>query len=124
MADIEHIQYINAPAAVVYRALTTEAGLAEVWTRELAVEARLGAVNTFHFGDEKPTRMKIVALVTDARLAWECVDSDPEWIGTEVSFELTESAGKTSIILRHKHWREVTDFTGGATTTGRCFCTA
>ncbi|KAF1720866.1 SRPBCC family protein [Pseudoxanthomonas wuyuanensis] len=110
MPDIEHIQYVKTPIAEVYRALTTADGLAEIWTRELAFTAQEGAINEFSFGDEAPTRMEITELVPDKRMVWHCVDSDPEWIGTDVSFELAQSNGRTSVVLRHTGWRELTEF--------------
>lgn len=110
MADIEHIQYLNAPASVVYEALTTHKGLSAVWTTELAVEAKVGAVNEFRFGPDDTTRMKVLELVPNRRVLWECVDSDPEWVGTKVGFELEERDGKVALTLRHMDWREVTEF--------------
>lgn len=110
MANIEHIQYIKAPVEKVYETLTSERGLAEVWTRELSFVAQPGAVNEFRFGDEAPTKMKITELTENKKMVWHCIDSDPEWIGTHVSFELNEKGGKTSVVLRHTDWREVTEF--------------
>jgi uncharacterized protein YndB with AHSA1/START domain len=110
MANIEHIQYVNAPAARVFATLTQEEGLAEIWTKTLSVEAKLGAVNEFRFGDEQPTLMKITELETAKRLMWHCVDSEPEWVGTDVSFDLTEENGKTAVTLKHMNWREVTEY--------------
>jgi len=110
MANIEHIQYINAPVEKVYEVLTTESGLAEVWTQELTFAAQLGAVNEFKFGDEAPTKMKITELVKNEKMGWHCTDSDPEWVGTNISFDLNQLGGKTSITLRHKDWKSVTEF--------------
>jgi uncharacterized protein YndB with AHSA1/START domain len=110
MANIEHIQYINVPVAQVYKALTTTEGLSEVWTRKLNVTAQPGAINEFCFGDEPPTRMEIVELLPDKTIVWRCVGSDPEWIGTTISFELEERQGKTSVRLGHFDWQDVTEF--------------
>lgn len=110
MANIEHFQYVNVPPALVYQALTTASGLAEVWTQDLQFSAEIDAVNEFRFGDERPTKMKITALIPDTRMTWHCVDSDPEWIGTNVSFELNDMGKKTAVTLRHTDWREVTEF--------------
>lgn len=110
MANIEHIQYINAPVDKVYDVLTSARGLAEVWTQELTFVAELGAVNAFMFGDEAPTTMKITELVKNQKMSWHCVESDPEWVGTHVSFELHQVGEKTSIVLRHTDWRLVTEF--------------
>jgi len=110
MANIEHIQYISAPASAVYQVLASAEGLVEVWTQELQFVAEVGSVNEFRFGNEVPTKMKIITLVPDQRMEWRCVESDPEWIGTCVSFELSEKDGITSVVLQHAGWREVTEF--------------
>ncbi len=110
MADIEHIQYINAPAQRVFAALSEERGLGEIWTRTLSVEAKLGAVNEFRFGDEVPTLMKITELENSRRMVWHCIESEPEWVGTDVSFDLTEADGKTAVTLKHMNWRAVTEY--------------
>lgn len=110
MANIEHIQYVNAPASEVYPVLASAEGLAEIWTQELTFNAEVGSVNEFRFGDEKPTKMEITDLVPNQKMIWRCIDSDPEWIGTGVSFELQEVGGKTSVTLKHTNWRKVTEF--------------
>ncbi|MEN3156908.1 SRPBCC domain-containing protein [Alkalimonas sp. NCh-2] len=110
MINIEQIQYIKAPASQVYQVLTTAAGLAAIWTKELTFSAKAGAINEFRFGDETPTKMQITALTPNQRMDWLCLDSDPEWIGTRVCFELQESNGKTAVTLQHADWRELTDF--------------
>lgn len=110
MARIEHIQYINTLPSKVYEVLTTARGLAEVWTQDLTFIAQLDAVNEFRFGDEHPTKMAIVELVPNNKMTWQCIDSDPEWIGTSVSFELEQRGDKTAVTLKHTDWREVTEF--------------
>ncbi|WP_010271943.1 SRPBCC family protein [Paenibacillus senegalensis] len=111
MANIEHLQMINKPAIEVYEALTTAKGLSEIWTRELTVhDNQVGAVNEFHFGSDDLTKMQVTELTSPNKVVWYCTESDPEWVGTTLSFDLTEKNGKTTLILRHSNWREVTDF--------------
>jgi len=110
MANIEQLQSIHVPATEVYRALTTAEGLSEVWTRELKIRDRVGEVHEFQFGDDDLTKMQIVELTPPTRIEWLCTESDPEWVGTAISFELNEKRGKTAVILRHSNWKEVTDF--------------
>ncbi|MCW3464555.1 SRPBCC family protein [Chitinophaga nivalis] len=110
MENIEHINYLKAPIGKVYEVLTTAAGLAAVWTNKLEVEPRVGFVNTFDFNDNYATRMKILELVENKRIWWECIASDPEWVGTQVTFELSEKNGVTTVLLRHLYWRELTTF--------------
>ncbi|SKB82474.1 SRPBCC family protein [Dyadobacter psychrophilus] len=110
MEKIEHINYIKVPVAKVYEALTTQEGLAAVWTTDLVVKPEIGFVNEFGFGDEDYTKMKIVELSQNKRIEWECIESDPEWVGTGISFELSEKNGVTSVVLKHFNWRELTEF--------------
>ncbi|AYN05931.1 SRPBCC domain-containing protein [Flavobacterium sp. 140616W15] len=110
MEKIEHINYIKAPITAVYKALTTQGGLSAIWTEELIVKPELGFINEFNFGDNDNTKMKVIELVQNQRVLWECLDSGPEWVGTKISFDLTEKNGITSIVLKHFDWRELTEF--------------
>lgn len=110
MANIEHLQSIRVPLSEVYKALTTAEGLAEVWTRELTIYDQVGAINEFRFGSDDVTKMRIVELTPPQRIEWLCTESDPEWVGTTISFELSEIRGKTNVLLRHANWKEVTNF--------------
>lgn len=110
MVNIEHLQTVNVPASTVYEALTTAKGLSEIWTNELLVNDQIGCVNEFRFGGKGLTKMRIDELVPNKKILWECVDSDPEWIGTTISFDMEEKNGKTSILFRQMNWEEVTAF--------------
>lgn len=110
MASIEHLQIINSPVYKVYAALTTREGLSEVWTNDLIVDATVGAINEFHFGANDTAKMKVVELLPNHTIKWECVyaDADTEWIGTTITFKLNEADGKTTIDFSHANWKEVT----------------
>lgn len=110
MVNIEQLQKINTSAHQVYVALTTKEGLSEVWTNDLEVEEVVGKENTFRFGPNDTVKVKIVELVPDKRVSWECIESnaEPEWIGTKITFALTESNGTTTIDFSHAQWQEIT----------------
>ena len=110
MESIEQINYLKVPIAKVYDALTSEEGLKNVWTKKLKVKPEIGFINEFDFDEEYITKMKIIELVENKKILWECVASDEEWIGTNISFELTEKDNITTVILKHFNWRERTDF--------------
>ena len=110
MEKIEHINYIKVPAAVIYEALTTQDGLGKVWTNKLIVKPQLNFINEFDFDDNYGTKMKVVELSEYKKIAWECVESDPEWIGTGITFELEEKNNVTSVVLIHYGWRQLTEF--------------
>ncbi|MEN7548814.1 SRPBCC domain-containing protein [Rapidithrix thailandica] len=110
MKSIEQINYIKVPASIVYEALTTEEGLGHVWTKKLVVKPETGFINEFDFDEGYTTKMKNIELVKNSKVLWECIESDKEWIGTGISFELSENEGVTKIMLKHFDWRELTDF--------------
>ncbi|AOZ92564.1 SRPBCC family protein [Paenibacillus crassostreae] len=110
MPNIEHLQIANVSSSIVYDALTTSKGLSEVWTNELIVQNRTGLINEFRFGSNDITKMEILEIVSNSRVVWKCIDSDPEWIDTLVSFEIEEKNQKSYITLKHSNWREITTF--------------
>ena len=110
MHNIEHIQYIRRPIEAVYGTLTTETGLAAVWTEKLIVKPETGFVNEFDFSDNYGTKFRNAELAPPERILWECVQSDPQWIGTKVAFDLETRKDTTAVTLRHTGWREVTEF--------------
>lgn len=112
MAHIELVNYIKAPISTVYAILTQESGLYEIWTKKLTVKPEVGFVNEFDFDEGYITKMKIIALEQDKRIVWECIASDKEWVGTTISFELSEKNNRTTIVLKHEGWRAVTEFYG------------
>lgn len=110
MANIEHLQTVHVPASKVYETLTTAEGLSETWTNELVVNHQIGFINEFRFGSNDTTKMRIEELIPDKKVVWQCIDSDPEWIGTMISFDIEEKNGKSYVTLRHMNWKEITPF--------------
>ncbi|MCR8642019.1 SRPBCC domain-containing protein [Paenibacillus sp. N1-5-1-14] len=110
MPNIEHLQIVKVPASKVYEALTTAEGLSEVWTNELMVQDQIGFVNEFFFGSNDITKMQVVELEKNRKIVWKCIDSDPEWVDTFISFEIEEKNNKSHVTLKHSDWREVTSF--------------
>lgn len=110
MESIEQINYIKSPIDAVYKALTLESGLSQIWTKKLKVKPEIGFVNEFDFGEGYITKFKIIELVENNKVVWKCIASDKEWIGTKVSFELVEKDTSTTVILKHYEWSERTDY--------------
>ncbi len=110
MESIEQVNYIKTPIATVYKALTSEEGLGHVWTKKLKVKPEIGFVNEFDFDEGYITKFKTIELEENNKIVWQCIVSDEEWIGTKVSFELTEKDNTTTVTLKHFDWRERTEF--------------
>ena len=96
MADIFHRVQMHASPAEVFRALTEQAGLSRWWARD----------------GKLVVKMRIAEMKDDARVAWQCVEGPPDWIGTDISFDLAEEGDETVVRFGHRNWREATDFMG------------
>ena len=116
MVDIVHRIGIKAPAAKVYNALTSTDGLARWWTEETKGNAAIGGKIEFTFrsesGDVKGKMvMEVKELKAQKHVRWECVEGPPEWIGTDITFDLSQEDDQTIIIFGHRKWREAVEFT-------------
>lgn len=115
MADIIHRIGIASPASRVFAALTSISGLAQWWTEDTTGRAAAGGTITFTFrkqtGEEiGKMAMEVLEQNTDTHVQWNCVDGPPDWIGTEITFDLSVQDGITILVFGHRHWREASEF--------------
>jgi uncharacterized protein YndB with AHSA1/START domain len=115
MVDIIHRIGIRAAADDVYRAIASVEGVAGWWTRETLGDANPGGTMTvvFRSGGAELGRMNMhVASVRPAKaVRWRVTDGPPEWIGTDVTFDLHEEGEHTILLFGHRNWREAVEFT-------------
>ena len=115
MADIIHRIGIRSSAAQVYKALSTIEGLAHWWTEETEGDEQVGEKIGFTFrsetGDIKGKMvMEVQELNPGKNVRWRCVDGPAEWMGTDITFDLSEQDNQTIIIFGHRNWREAVEF--------------
>ena len=41
---------------------------------------------------------------------WHCADGPEEWVGTNLSFDLSPSGGETVVVFTHGDWRQPVEF--------------
>ena len=115
MVNIIHRIAVKAPLARVYAALSTVEGVAGWWTRETSGESKPGGAVQVLFrspdGSERG-RMEfdVLELNPNKKVHWRFKSGPEEWIGTDVTFELSEDGDSTSILFAHKNWREAVEF--------------
>ena len=115
MVDIIHRIGIRASAGQVYKALSTIQGLANWWTEEVEGDENIRGRVKFTFrsetGDIKGQMvMEIQQLNAQQTVRWQCVDGPAEWIGTEITFDLSQQDDQIIIIFGHRNWREEVEF--------------
>jgi len=116
MVDIIHRIGIRSSAGQVYKALSTIQGLANWWTEEVEGEEKIGGRIKFTFrseaGDVKGQMvMEVLELTQQQAVRWQCVDGPAEWIGTSITFDLSQQDDQIIIIFGHRNWREGIEFT-------------
>jgi uncharacterized protein YndB with AHSA1/START domain len=113
MVDILHRIGITASPKDVYAALTTIDGLAGWWTEDTKGSTDIGGVIAFRFADAPPPAgfdMLVLDSEPGTLVRWEVVDGPEEWIGTHVSFELSEADGFTIVLFKQAGWKEPVEF--------------
>jgi len=110
MPDILHRVAIKSAPNDAYRALTTLEGLAGWWTTETQGNCNVGGVIQFRFGTRGGIDMKVLELDPAKRVLWQVVGGPPDWIGTKVSFELSQDDDFTIILFKHQRWKKPIEF--------------
>ncbi len=110
MPDILHRVGVKSPTKDVYKALTTIDGLAGWWTVTTSGDSKVGGKIHFQFGDRGAFDMRVLELVPNKRVLWEVVDGPAEWVGTKVSFNLTQEGEQTTVMFKHMDWAAPVEF--------------
>ena len=112
MPDIRHRVAISAPLESVYDAVATTDGISEWWTRGgVRGESREGSRIQFFFGQPEPAAvMEVTRLSPNELVSWSCVEGADEWVGTELSFDVTHADDETVVLFTHADWRGPTEF--------------
>lgn len=116
MVNIIHRIGIKSASEKVYKALATIEGLANWWTDDTAGDEEVGGKIKFTFrtgaGDIiGEMKMEVKELNPPQRVSWQCVEGPDEWVGTEITFDLSQQDDQTIIIFGHRNWREAIEFT-------------
>lgn len=109
MSEILHQLNIKAPPGKVYQALTEAKGLANWWTQHVVAEPRVNSIAQFTLEHgQMPLRMKILRLIPNKAVVWHCVGGHPEWIDTQLYFELEPIKEGTVLHFAHRGWKRLT----------------
>ena len=105
MADVLQDLPIAAPAAKVFAAISTPAGLDEWWTLSSSGTPALGADYALDFGPEYQWRARVVRCVPDKEFELELTSAMPDWVHTRVGFTLEDlGSGRTWVRFTHVGW--------------------
>lgn len=116
MVDIIHRIGIKSPTTQVYNALTSLEGLAHWWTEEVQGDGQIGGKIEFRFrsktGELIGTMvMEVQELNAQKDVRWRCIEGPAEWVGTDITFQLSQQGEQTIVLFGHRNWREAVEFT-------------
>ncbi|HEY6077828.1 MAG TPA: SRPBCC domain-containing protein [Polyangiaceae bacterium] len=116
MVDIIHKVGIKAPISKVYAALSTVEGVAGWWSRETSGDSKLGGTIKVVFrspaGELKgQMEFQLRELHPNEQVVWRVTSGPEEWLGTDVTFALSQRGEHTVVIFGHRNWREAVEFT-------------
>jgi len=116
MVDILHRIGIKSPATEVYNALTSLEGLAQWWTEEVQGSSQVGGKIEFLFRTKSGELlgkmvMEVLELNAPKDVRWRCIEGPDEWIGTDITFQLSEQDNQTIVLFGHRNWREAVEGT-------------
>jgi uncharacterized protein YndB with AHSA1/START domain len=116
MVNIIHRIGIRSGSEKVYKAISTIEGVSNWWTEEVEGDDKAGGKIQFTFRTETGNikgqmLMEVKELNPQQRVRWHCVEGPDEWIGTDVTFDLSEQDNQIILIFGHRNWREAVEFT-------------
>jgi uncharacterized protein YndB with AHSA1/START domain len=116
MIDIIHRIGIKTPVNQVYKALTTLEGLSNWWTEEVKGDEKIGEKIEFYFRTKAGDLigrmvMEVKELSDSKKVRWRCIEGPEEWIGTDITYELSVAENQTIVLFGHRNWKEAVEMT-------------
>lgn len=108
MANICLMFGTKAPVETVMATLNTLEGLSKWWTPHTTGSTAKGGEILFRFPETGPD-MRVLES-TPNKVLWKCTNGPTEWIGTHLSFDVSERDGQTILMFKHADWAEEVPF--------------
>ncbi len=102
MPNIRHLIQIDASPGTVYSAVTSRDGFTAWWTNE--VHAGEGNNLRLYFGPDYFKELKQVEVLANRRAVWKVIAGHPQWLKTELVFNLRHDGKSTQLYFEHNGW--------------------
>jgi uncharacterized protein YndB with AHSA1/START domain len=106
MATILLRMPVDAEPKALYEGLATSEGVNAWWSNHTDGPHGLGSTMKVSFPDAPITfDFEVTEHRPEERVAWRCLAGPPEWIGTDLSFDIqTDAEGNTSVLFSQDGW--------------------
>jgi uncharacterized protein YndB with AHSA1/START domain len=109
MGDVLFTFEIDAAPDAVRRALTTSEGIASFWTDKAEVPAEVGESLTLAFPDAPAPFDLVLTQSDDEMISWRTATFPPQWVGTDIRWEISGGDGASTIAFRHGAFSDETE---------------
>ena len=109
MTPIKHLFHIATPINKVFEALSQPEPLSKWYTTIVNGNFKLGEIVTFEFVNFAAFKFKIISLVQDKSIHFECVESEWGNVGHIMRYDLDDNDGKTRVRYTYEGFLEMDD---------------
>lgn len=97
---------IDAKPKVAFEAIATSEGVNGWWSNHTQGPDGTGSTMKVAFPEAPITfDFEVTEEAPAERVAWRCLAGPPEWVGTDVSFDIeVDGEGNTSVLFAHDGW--------------------
>ena len=115
MHDIMHLIKLHAPSERVYQAITTADDIRQWWTRDAAIEPKVGGTGEFGFyGRRFVAKVTVEELNPASRVRWKVANA--AWLGNDIEFNVKADGDDTTLVFAHCGFPRADDAYASATT--------
>jgi uncharacterized protein YndB with AHSA1/START domain len=96
---------VQADPETVYDALATQDGVRQWWSEKTSGPSGTGSIMKVSF-PETPMAFdfRVDQDVASERVVWRCLSGPPEWIDTDISFDIQPGDDEPSVLFTHDGW--------------------
>ena len=109
MTPIKHLFHISTPINKVFEALSQPESLSKWYTTIVNGNFKLGEIVTFEFVNFAAFKFKIISLVQDKSIHFECIESEWGNVGHIMKYNLDYNDGKTRVRYTYEGFLEMDD---------------
>lgn len=97
---------VDAEPQAVFEALATSEGVNGWWSNHTEGPEGAGSTMKVAFPDAPITfDFEVTEETSGEKVTWHCLAGPPEWIGTDVNFDIeTDDEANTSVLFSHDGW--------------------
>ena len=109
MGDVLFTFDVVATSDLVRRVLTTTEGIASFWTDQADIPAEVGETLKIGFPDAPLPFDLLLAQSDDKVIIWRTATFPPQWVGTDIRWEISDGDETSTVTFRHGTFADETE---------------